>query len=125
VEFDSPHLPHQAPIESFRGGGFRFAGMSHRGALVCLPDGVWAAPVTRPQEIDEQALRLIFAAQARIELCIIGTGAQPWLVPAPLRQRCRDAGFTIEAMTTAPAVHTYNILVEEKRRVAALLIPLD
>ena len=42
---DAPHLPRPAPIESYGNGGFRFAGMSHRGSLLCLPDGSWAWPV--------------------------------------------------------------------------------
>ena len=31
------HYPGRAPIDSYGNGGFRFAGMSHRGALLCLP----------------------------------------------------------------------------------------
>ena len=42
---DRPHLPRQAPIDAHGGGGFRFAGMSHRGSLLCLPDGIWAWPI--------------------------------------------------------------------------------
>ena len=36
-----------APIDAYGNGGFRFAGMSHRGSLLCLPDGIWAWPVTQ------------------------------------------------------------------------------
>ena len=43
---DAPHLPRPAPIDAYGNGGFRFAGMSHRGSLLCLPDGIWAWPVT-------------------------------------------------------------------------------
>ena len=32
-------FPRPAPIEAYGKGGFRFAGMSHRGSLLCLPDG--------------------------------------------------------------------------------------
>ena len=44
---DAPHLPRPAPIDAYGKGGFRFAGMSHRGSLLCLPDGIWAWPVDR------------------------------------------------------------------------------
>ena len=37
---DAPHLPTPAPIDAYGNGGFRFAGMSHRGSLLCLPDDV-------------------------------------------------------------------------------------
>ena len=42
---DAPHLPTPAPIDAYGNGGFRFGGMSHRGSLLCFPDGVWAWPV--------------------------------------------------------------------------------
>ncbi len=122
MDRDSPHLPTPAPIETYRGGGFRFAGMSHRGSLLCLPDGMWASAVRTPADIDESALRFVFDCAPPVEVCVIGAGRDPWMVPPLLRARCRAAGFPIEGMTTAAAVHTYNILLEERRRVAALLI---
>jgi uncharacterized protein len=125
VDRDSPHLPSPAPIESYRGGGFRFGGMSHRGSLLIVPDGMWASVVTGPADIDEAALRLVFDCVPPVALCIVGAGRDPWMVPPVLRARCRAAGFSIEGMTTATAVHTYNILVEEGRGFAALLIALE
>ena len=47
-----PHFPRSAPIEAYGKGGFAFADMSHRGSLLCLPDAIWAWPVTEPEEID-------------------------------------------------------------------------
>ncbi len=35
------HFPGRAPIEAYGNGGFRFADMSHRGSLLCLPSGVY------------------------------------------------------------------------------------
>ena len=48
---DTPHLPRRATIEGYGKGGFRFAGMSHRGSLLCLPSGIWAWPVAAAAEI--------------------------------------------------------------------------
>lgn len=125
MDRDSPHLPYAAPVDFYRNGGFRFAGMSHRGAILCLPDGMWASPVRSIEDVGAASLDLVFATTPPVQMCIIGTGEVPWLVPPELRARARAAGFAIEAMTTAAAVHTYNLLVEEGRRVAALMIPLD
>jgi uncharacterized protein len=125
VDRDSPHLPYPALIESYRGGGFRFGGMSHRGAILVLPDGMWASPVRTAQSIDAGALGLVFETMPPVQMCLIGAGAEPWPVPAALRTRARESGLSIEAMGTGAAVRTYNILIEEQRRFAALLIPLD
>jgi uncharacterized protein len=57
---DAPHLPRRAPIDAYGDGGFRFAGMSHRGSLLCLPDGIWAWPVNDVSELTEAALSAVF-----------------------------------------------------------------
>ena len=119
------HLPNAAPIEAYGNGGFRFGGMSHRGSLLCLPDSVWASSVTKPSEIDEQALAKVFEGAGAIKHCLIGTGQDLVVLPKNLRQRFRDSGIAVETMATGAAVRTYNILLGENRPVAALLIAVD
>src|SRR5262249_41167968 len=53
---DAPHLPRQALIDAHGSGGFRFAGLSHRGSLLCMPDGIWAWPVDDPAALSEDTL---------------------------------------------------------------------
>ena len=119
---DAPHLPRSAPIEAYGKGGFAFAGMSHRGSLLCLPDAIWAWPVTRPEEIDRTSLEQVFAAANGIDTLIIGTGTDVWLPPAALREALRRVTVVLDAMQTGPAIRTYNIMIGERRRVAAALI---
>ena len=119
---DAPHLPRSAPIEAYGNGGFAFADMSHRGSLLCLPDAIWAWPVTDPAEIDRTSLARVFAAAGSIDTLIIGTGTGVWLPPSDLRQALRAAGIVLDAMQTGPAIRTYNIMIGERRRVAAALI---
>jgi uncharacterized protein len=118
----TPHLPYPAPIDAYGGGGFRFAGLSHRGSLMCLPDGIWAWPVADPQGVTLETLAMVFDLAARIDLFILGTGRDPWTVPPVLRERFRERSLKWEAMPTSAAIRTYNVLVIEGRRVAAGLI---
>jgi uncharacterized protein len=122
---DAPHLPRQALIESHGGGGFRFAGMSHRGSLLCLPDGIWAWPVAAPAALTDEAFTLVFARAGTMDFFILGTGDAPWIMPAPLRARFREARMSFDPMTTGPAVQTYNVLLMEGRRVGAGLIAIQ
>ncbi len=122
---DAPHLPRQAVIDAHGGGGFRFAGLSHRGSLLCLPDGIWAWPVTTPAELSDAALSLVFARVADLDFFIVGTGAAPWIMPDPLRARFREAHISVDTMTTGPAVRTYNVMLMEGRRVGAGLIAVE
>src|ERR1700743_1239687 len=86
---DAPHLPRSAPIDAYGKGGFAFAEMSHRGSLLCLPDAIWAWPVTRPEQIDRYSLQRVFASANSIDTLIVGTGSDIWLPPSDLREALR------------------------------------
>jgi uncharacterized protein len=122
---DSPHLPTPALIDAYGTGGFRFAGMSHRGSLLCLPDGIWAWPVAGVDDLTEAALESVFARAEQLDFFLLGVGAAPLPMPEPLRARFRALGLSADAMATGPAVRTWNILLAENRRVAAGLIAVD
>ena len=57
-----------------------------------------------------------------LDFFILGTGAEPWLMPEPLRAQFRAAHISLDTMTTGPAVRTYNVMLMERRRVGAGLI---
>jgi uncharacterized protein len=123
-----PHLPNPAPIDAYGNGGFRFAGMSHRGSLLCLPNGIWPSPVASAGEIDETALALALNPanpEAAIDHFLIGTGRDLLSVPTPLREAFRARRIVLESMSTGAAVRTYNILLGERRRIGALLVAVD
>jgi uncharacterized protein len=124
----APHLPHAAPIDAYGSGGFRFAGMSHRGSLLCLPTGIWASPLTSAGEIDEAALTLALepaTPDAAVDHFLIGTGKNLIPVAPTLREAFRKRRIVVESMSTGAAVRTYNILLGERRRVGAVLVAVD
>jgi uncharacterized protein len=119
---DAPHLPRSAPIDAYGKGGFVFAGMSHRGSLLCLPDAIWAWPVTKPDEISAESLARVFEAANIIDTLILGSGTDLWVPPKDLREALRAVHIVLDPMQTGPAIRTYNIMIGERRRVAAALI---
>ncbi len=122
---DAPHLPNPAPIDAYGNGGFRFGGMSHRGSLLCFPDGIWAWPVASIADLTEDMLAPAFARAGHLDFFIIGMGADPWPLPARLQERFRAVNLSVDPMATGPAVRTYNILLAENRRVGAGLIAVS
>jgi uncharacterized protein len=122
---DEPHLPRQVLIDAHGAGGFRFGGMSHRGSVLCLPQGIWAWPVASPRDITEQTLSRVFAAATDLDFFIIGSGLVPWRAPDELRARFRELQVSLDAMTTGPAVRTYDVMLMEGRRVGAGLIAIE
>ena len=117
-----PHLPQPAQIEAYGNGGLRFGGVSHRGSLLCFPDGVWAWPVASADEIGEDTLARFFTRAPMLHYVLLGTGPDLWPLPDALRQRFRALRLTVETMPTGAAVRTYNVLLAERRPVGAGLI---
>ncbi len=122
---ESPHLPRQVLIDAHGAGGFRFAGLSHRGSLLCLPDGIWAWPVDGIAALTGEAFASVFDRGSDLDFFIVGTGTVPWIMPEPLRQRFREMHVSADTMTTGAAVRTYNVMLMESRRVGAGLIAID
>jgi uncharacterized protein len=114
--------PGRAPIDAYGNGGFRFAGMSHRGSILCLPSGIHAWPPVRTHEIDVGALAPALAEAPALGLLLLGTGRQLALPSAEVRRACSDAGIALEPMDTGAACRTYNVLLAEGRPVGAALL---
>jgi uncharacterized protein len=125
MSLDDRHLPGRYRIDAYGGGGFRFADLSHRGSLLCLPSGMWAWGLTEPSELDETAFARLLDEAGEIDTLLVGTGPDI----APLKKSLRDAlkagGIVAEAMATGAAVRTWNVLLPEGRRVAAALIAVS
>ena len=116
------HYPDQAPIDAYGNGGFRFAGLSHRGSLLCLPTGMHAWSVGSAEQLTLGSLQPVFDAASRIDVLLIGLGTDIAGLPPGLREALRAEKIIVEAIATGGAVRTYNVLLAEERAVAAALI---
>lgn len=117
-----PHLPYPAAIEGYGSGGFRFAGMSHRGSLLCLPSGLYAWKAERPSDFTQQAFASVMEEAERIDLLLVGTGGESVAFSKALRHLFLERSIQVDAMPTGAAAQTWNILLSENRRVAAALL---
>jgi len=122
---DERHYPHPAQVEAYGAGGFRFAGMSHRGSILALPSGVWPWRPRSATEIDKASLSRVLGEKSAIDILLIGCGRDPALLPAELHAHLRGAGLSVDVMPTRAAASTYNVLFGEGRRVAAALIAVE
>ena len=50
-EIRDAHYPRRAPIDAYGNGGFRFADMSHRGSILCLPSGIYGWTATEDRNV--------------------------------------------------------------------------
>jgi uncharacterized protein len=104
-------------IEGYGPGFFRIGRHVLRGACLVTPWdagawgglGDWAGPLT---------------LQGKIDVLIVGTGAEIAHLPADFRSELEAAGIGVETMNSPAAARTYNVLLGEGRRIAACLLPV-
>ncbi|WP_075216790.1 Mth938-like domain-containing protein [Mongoliimonas terrestris] len=116
------HFPGRAAISAYGNGGFRFAEMSHRGSILCLPSGIHGWDAAEAGDIDQESLARAFAEADQFEVLLIGTGRSITPMPEALRLAVRERGLRADVMPTGAAVRTYNIMLGENRPVAAALL---
>ena len=117
--------PYQAGIDGYGNGGFRFAGMSHRGSMLCLPTGMHKWDVASSAEITLESLQPVLDAADQIDVLLVGLGKDIAGFPKSIREALRERKIIVEAIATGGAVRTYNILLGEDRAVGAALIAVD
>jgi len=122
IEIRAAHFPGRSQIDAYGDGGFRFADMSHRGSILCLPSGVhgWDIDATAPLTPD-RFLQVLDEA-ADIEVLLVGTGLNLRPLPAELKAALKARNISSDPMSTGAAVRTYNVMLAESRAVAAALI---
>lgn len=118
------HYPGRAPIEAYGNGGFRFADMSHQGAILCLPSGIYG---WRPRDLGTLDVSDFdrIASEAGLEFLLLGTGTELQPVPSAIREALAASNVRVEPMSTGAAVRTLNVLLAEDRPVGAGLLPVD
>lgn len=116
------HFPGRAAIDAYGNGGFRFADMSHRGSILCLPNGIHAWNIASAEELNTDAFAPVLVQAGQIEILLCGMGKEIIPIRPEWREAFREHGIQSDAMTTGAAVRTYNVLLSEGRAVAAALI---
>lgn len=114
--------PYEAPVTAYGNGGFRFADMSHRGSILCLPSGIYAWEPVSAADLSIAQFARVLSEMPPQSVLLLGTGEKQIFPDADLTRALADAKIGLEPMSTGAAARTYNILLAEKRAVGAALI---
>ena len=117
--------PGRAPIDAYGNGGFRFAGMSHRGSILCLPEVIMAWDAGNAAALTPASFAPVLDRKDQVQVLLLGTGQTQIFPGEAVRAALREAGIVVEVMNTGAACRTYNVLLAEGRPVAAALIAVD
>ena len=116
-------LPQVLPIASFGDGGFRFGAMSHLGSLLVLPDGMRAW--THGDVLLLKDFAQIVDMKSHLDFVLLGTGAEMKRPSREILALFAAEKLNLDFMSTSSAVHTYNVMLAEGRRLAAAFVAVQ
>ena len=100
--------------------------MSHLGALLCVPSGIYGWHISDLFSIlQKRPSNGCLQEQDDIEVLLVGTGTDLRPLSPDLKSLFREASILADPMSTGAAIRTFNVLLSEDRAVAAALLPVD
>jgi uncharacterized protein len=115
----------RAPVSLTPGGALQFAGKIRDTALLISTAEVfaWAAATEDTRETD--ILGFLDTRETPGDFLLYGTGASLRFVSPAFARQIEKRGLGLETMDTAAACRTYNVLIAERRRFTAALLPVS
>jgi len=124
MEFTEITSSEQAFIAGYGDGGFRMGESRFEGSMLITPNGFYPWDVTSKDDINLDNLSPILDVANSVELLIIGMGKNMAFIDKDIRQAFGKKDVAIEVMDTGAAARTYNVLLQEGRKVSAALIAI-
>ena len=124
LEIRAAHFPGRAAVDSYGNGGFRFADMSHKGSILCLPSGIYGWDVAAAGDLTTSDFDQVMSEEG-LELLLFGSGTDLKPPAAAIREALQQRNIRLEIMNTGAAARTFNVLLAEGRAVGAALLAVD
>lgn len=105
-------------ITGYGNNSFSINQQKYEGSIFLLPSSVTSISSLHLDTIDLSIIELLERYKPQIDLLLIGCGLIHRSTPPSLKA----LGLPCETMTTGAACRTYNVLLTEERKVAALLV---
>ena len=119
----TPQIPRDAQvIQRYGPGRFTISGETHHGAVLVTAQAVVPWRGDGPETWQEADFAQVLALAPSPEILLVGTGATMIRLPEQLRAALKAHGIGCDVMDTGAACRTYNVLLAEGRRVAAVLV---
>uniref|UniRef100_S4REK2 NADH dehydrogenase [ubiquinone] 1 alpha subcomplex assembly factor 3 n=1 Tax=Petromyzon marinus TaxID=7757 RepID=S4REK2_PETMA len=115
--------PNTIFVDSYGLHGFTVNGNRVIGPCAIIPHAIIQWNVGSWKDISEESLSLFYLLEPRIEILVLGTGDRVERLDAQLLRFMTRQGVAVEVQDTGHACSTFNFLVNDRRLVAAGLIP--
>lgn len=109
-------------VESYGQEGFTIGGRLYTHSLLLFPDRTILWPHKKISDWRLEDFAAVTTMTPAIEVLLLGTGSTHQFVTPVIKKSLKSHGLASDSMDTGAACRTYNILLSEGRRVAALLL---
>ena len=111
-------------VTAYGDGGFQISGTRYSGAVIVLPTRTVAWQPGAFDSLTEDEFEAVVSADPPPEILLLGTGEGIRQVDLRIHRALNTRGIALDVMDTGAACRTYNVLMDEERRVAAALFPV-
>ncbi len=113
-------------INGYGQSSFTVNGTPHNGSICINGSEITPQLMLSAQDITLEALEVLVSNLTPLpEILLIGTGKEHYFIPPSVRNALKTSKhISMDSMATGAACRTYNVLISEGRRVAALLLPV-
>ncbi|MFZ4124997.1 MAG: Mth938-like domain-containing protein [Rickettsiales bacterium] len=120
-----PTAAHLLKVDSYGDQGFSINGRLHTQSVLLFPERAlaWDRHTISDWTIDD--FTEVLSTIPPVEVLLLGTGKAHQFVHPDLKKSFKAKGIGVDSMDTGAACRTYNILLSEGRKVAALLLSIS
>ena len=121
----TPHIRESRVIvDGYGDGGFRINGERHVGGLIVLETEALAIPSVTLDELTPAVLEPLVERADELDVVLFGTGDRMRFLPPAIMELLDHHRIGFDPMDTGAACRSFNVLVTEDRRAAAVLLPV-
>jgi uncharacterized protein len=117
-----PTAAHLLKVDSYGDQGFSINGVMYTDSVLLFPERILAWDKLNISVWSAEDFSEVLSTIPPIEVLLLGTGKSHQFVHPDLKKAFKAKGIGVDSMDTGAACRTYNILLSEGRRVAALLL---
>lgn len=112
-------------IQAYANGHIRVSGETYHGPVAIFSDRVVLWDIKNPADaLTAEDFSVVIEERENLDVILCGVGGRMSTMPLALRETLKNAGISVDFMDTGAACRTYNVLMAEGRRVAAVIFPV-
>jgi len=117
--------PDRLQVYSMQSGHFSINRVWHAGSIILFPFNCFFWEVEKPSDITRNSLRIFEVIKPRPDILLIGTGKHGIPLDQSFIEKFQNLGITLEYDDSFEICCLFNSLNEEKRNVAAAVLPTN